>query len=243
VNGDPRYDNNLLETHAWAHTNANPASNHDTGVLMEDEEETVRSIFETLTQIEEGSNQDFIRHLATAFSFINNPHVRSVIFSNLLEVERARRKNQQQVALIAFLGVLVGILDGKRQEELMEIVRGLPSAVLGDAFARDQSRVLVDVYSDMKESLHDDRARASKHKKFIESTTEIFQQTLQRLNGEESLQVLCQVLAEQGDALKMKIVLQQLFSSQLVHHDPSHREKLLQKIMDTASSSSSSFML
>jgi len=154
-------------------------------------------------------------------------------------VERARRKNHQ-AQLISYLSVLVGILDGKQQEELKELVRGLPSAVLGDSFARDHSRVLVDVYSDIKDSMREDRARVSKKRKFIDSTTEIFLETLQRLHGEESLQVLANVLGEQEPALKMKVLLQQFIITQLVHHDPANRERLLQRIWDTSSSSSSS---
>jgi len=241
---ESRYENNLLDSNTW--NNGNSSTNSEaagsSGIeMVEDEEEAVRNIFETLTQIdEEKGQQDFNRYMAAAFSFIHNPHVRIVIFSNLLEVERGRRKGQQS-SLIGYLGGLVSTLDGKQQEEFKEVLRGLPGAVLGDAFAREHSRVLVDVYSDMKESMREDKSKVAKQRKFIDSTTEIFQQTLLRLHGDECLQVLSHVLAEQEPPLKIKIVLQQLIISQLLHHDPSQREKLLQKIMDGASSSS--FML
>jgi len=218
-------------------TDPSPSSSSSTS--QEDEEEVMRLIFETLSQMDEErkEKEDYRRSLGSALSLIHSPQVRLVILTNLLDMERQRRKNNPS-QMIHYLSKLVSSLDEKQNEELKEIIRGLPPAVLGDTFARDTSRVLVDLYSDVKDSVREDKAKVSKKRKFIDSITDIFHQSLSRLDLEDGLTVITLILHDQDEpALKMKVVIQQLLLAHSIPHDISSRETLLQILYERTSSS------
>ncbi len=124
------------------------------------------------------------------------------------------------------------ILDEKQRKEMVEIVTGLPPAVFGDVVAKEQSRVLVDLIADAKECAKIDKIKLGHHDKVVETTIEIFQQTLASLtSSDDQFHVVIGAIKEQSAPLRMKIMMKQLIASHCMDASYSSREELVHQLL------------
>jgi phenylpyruvate tautomerase PptA (4-oxalocrotonate tautomerase family) len=208
-----------------------PTNNHKGNNLNEgaQDEEVIQSIFDMLGNVTELSTEEIENLLWEAMGLIKPVNVRMVILSNLLGTERTRAKDGEQ--MLEYIKCLVSVLEQEQRQELAALIHDLPSAVLGDIIAKEQTRVLIDLNIDVKESMKEDRVRASKKRKLVDTVTEMLLQTLSPLPPPERKQVLVFLLSKQTYSLQLKTILQQLFMSRLVSPGIASREKLVRWLM------------
>jgi len=217
-----RNDNNVYELGGFM-TGTNP--HHSPPMNLEENEGITSQIIEAIGEVGEVNVETLQNTFSACVAMIPSVHVRLYVINQLLDI--VAKKNNK----VATLKALVSVLDEKQQQEFASIVTGLPSSVLGDAFAKEQTRVLVDIIADTKECTQIDRIRISGQRKFIETIVEMFQQTLSPLDPSGQLQVVVGVLGLQSPAMKMKITLKQLIFSRTLQSDHSARENFMQQLL------------
>lgn len=223
VRGD---DNSLLEPESGSShdlsTRDDPASSYTTEAF----EGATQRIIETIGQMEGFNTSSVQQTLADCMNCIPSQHVRLYILSHFLDTFTKANK-------MATLKALVSTLDEKQQYELATIITGLPSSVLGDNVAKEATRVLVDLMADTRESAQIDKMRISSQKKFVDTTIEMFQQTLAPLpSGVERENVIIGILHSQLPAMKMKLTLKYLVFSRCLQPDPSARAELMRQLVN-----------
>jgi len=225
------YDGNMLLNPDTSRYESTPTTLHTAEIggggyhpSVEENEGTTLQILETIGQLE-GTDEISLRDtLSACMDLIPSQHMRLYILNHLLDMQPKRNKLQTLRALIA-------TLDSRQKSELASIVTGLPPSVFGDALAREQTRVLVDLVTDAKECSNLDKSRVAPQRKFVETIIEMFQQTLSPRNTTEQARVIAGVLHKQLPSIKTKVVLKQLVSSRCMQPAYSAREELMRQLL------------
>ena len=230
---EERFDSGLLSPPMGDLIHPNNYSRGGCNLLVDgsqEDEDIIHSIFDVFSNAHAPNVEGMKTLLWEALELIKQGNVRVVVLSNLLEGERAQAKSGEQ--LLEHIKCLVSTLEHTQRRELATLIQDLPSAVLGDTFAKEQSRVLIDLNTDVKESVKDDKVKVVRKKKLVTTITEMLLQTLSLLSSPERIQVLVYILSKQNYPLRLKIVLQHLFLSRLVSASVTSREKLVHSILD-----------
>jgi len=165
--------------------------------------------------------------------------VQGFLLSNLLNERRRRAINKAEK--VNLVQRLVNTLDEQQQQELFQIVGGLPSAVLGDEFAREHTRVLIDLNKDVRDSLTSMKLKVTREmgseSSALETVSGIMENLLQQVSSARQASLLADLLRVQVDPSdRYRLVLQQLLLSKLVPWDYDKRERLLRKVFIKSSS-------
>jgi len=112
--------------------------------------------------------------------------------------------------LPSFVEPLIKALDDVQQAELYSILRYMPASVLGDEFAREQTRVFIDVTKDVKESQRADKNKVTQKAKVVEIVSGIIIELVQALGPGEEGPVLGALLASLQQPQVLRLVLEQL---------------------------------
>lgn len=219
-----RFDSGLLAPSMLTMGSSNRG--HTTTISYYEDEEIIQNIFDVFAHITDPSAAQMEKLLCTALEQIKEPSIRMVIVSNLLESNRQHAKTNEH--MLEYVLSLVSPLDDKHRKDLTTVILDLPAAVLGDAVAREHSRVLIDLNADVKESMKEDKHRIAKKKKIVDTITEMLQQSLAQLTPAERDQATIYIFSQQPQPLMLKTVMQQLFMSRLVSASVTSREELLQ---------------
>ena len=189
-------------------------------------EETTQHIIEIIGQLE-GFSASSIQHtLTNCMNCIPSQYIRLYILNHLLDILTKTSK-------LATLKALASTLDDKQQNELATILTGLPPSVLGDLVAKETTRVLVDLLADTKECSQIDKLRVAPHKKFVDTTVEMLQQTLSPLPVVERENVVLGILQSQPPALKMKLTLKYIVLSRCLQPDRAARVEFMQQLLNS----------
>lgn len=228
-------DNPLMMTNSHNNNNNSSASNSRSSsssssknsfeAVSEANEAATQHILDTLGQLSDSSAPSIQSSLTTCLGFIPSHLVRLYIISHLLDtLPKATSK-------LDTLKTLARTLDDKQRTELTSIITGLPPSVFGDSLAREATRVLVDLLVDTKESMVIDKQRIASQRKFVDSTIEMFQQTLSSIHVGQHENIIMGILSEQIPPLKMKLILKQLVLSRLLQPDYASRNDFMQQLL------------
>lgn len=223
---DPIGDNSLLMSNRGSssgkrHNNNNNSINIE---ALEANEAATQHILDTLGQISDSNAPIIQSTLTTCLAFIPSQLVRLFIISHLLDTLPKTNK-------LTTLKTLTKILDDKQRTELSSIITGLPPSVFGDNVSREATRVLVDLLVDTKESVAIDKQRIAPQKRFVDSTIEMFQQTLASIHVNQHEDIILGILSEQMPQLKMKLILKQLVLSRCLQPDYASRNDFMQQLL------------
>jgi len=218
------FDNTLLALDPPQNNNNNNNKGKLSDVNIQEEEQIIQCIFEILGQINEPSEEDMSRVLLQGLELIKQGYLRMAIIENLLETSETSERSFQNISQ------LIQTLDEKQTKELATLIHDLPPAVLGDSFAKEQSRVLIDLHADVREGIREGKAKLAKRKRLIDTVTEAFQQALSRLSPQGKNTVVVYVFSKQSDILKHKVIIQQLFTSKFILASTTSRERFLKKL-------------
>eukprot|EP00026_Physarum_polycephalum_P015328 Phypoly_transcript_15979.p1 GENE.Phypoly_transcript_15979~~Phypoly_transcript_15979.p1 ORF type:complete len:249 (+),score=26.39 Phypoly_transcript_15979:85-831(+) len=224
-------DNSLLDPETGHDTlsSSHNRDREDVHITQEIEafEGVTQRIIETIGQLEGFSSTNIQQTLTDCMNCIPSQHIRFYILSHFLDTLTKTNK-------MATLKHLVATLDEKQQKELEGIITGLPSSVLGDAVAKESTRVLVDVFTDTKECSQIDKSRITPHKKFVDTTIEMMQQTLAPLHDAmDREKVIVGILTSQLPSIKMKITLKLIVFSRYLQPDPSARVEFMHQLLNS----------
>lgn len=206
-------------------TLVNPTS-ADTSKTVPAEEDVIQTVFDMLGQVSDPTVDDMKLLVYNVLNLIGTTNLRMGIITNLLVQLGISNETGG-----GYVMRLVNTLEEQQRIELATIVRDLPPAVLGDSVAKEQSRVLIDLSVDVRDTVREDKHKASRKRKLLDTLTEMIQQTLTRLPVFEQEQVLLYTFHQQPYVCKLRYILQQLFVSQLVPAGVDDRETLAFQII------------
>lgn len=86
----------------------------------------------------------------------------------------------------------------------------MPASVLGDEFAREQTRVFIDVTKDVKEAQRIDKGKVTQKAKVVEIVSGIIIELIQALGPGEEGPVLAALLPSLHQPQVMRLALEQL---------------------------------
>eukprot|EP01124_Arcella_intermedia_P029705 TRINITY_DN6355_c0_g1_i1.p1 TRINITY_DN6355_c0_g1~~TRINITY_DN6355_c0_g1_i1.p1 ORF type:complete len:248 (-),score=43.20 TRINITY_DN6355_c0_g1_i1:80-823(-) len=152
-----------------------------------------------------------------------------VIVDKLLTEERRKARKRGKTEAVLFLKQAVATLDKPQQEELLEILRGLPAGVLGDEQAKSESRVLIDLYSDVHRALADEKHLRKDLGSLYEIAVPFYESYLVDSRSKE---IVFHVISRQEPKLRLRSVLCQLILSRLVPAHFDSREVFLTNLFE-----------
>jgi hypothetical protein len=164
------------------------------------------------------SNEEIDAHIKNSFSSLLSEPMKYDAVSTLLILEGKRMRRKGKKEIHEFVRLSASLLNEKQQDELVDVLSGLPPAVLGDSEDKEATRVLVDLTSDIRSALTDVRHYHHETDK-VKSAIE----RLEPLVKTESVhsKLIPKLLESLSDHDRLRIVMMQLF---LAHLIPSNRE-------------------
>jgi len=206
-------------------TNLNTHVDSPTKPVPEDGD-IIQAVFDMLGQASDPTSDDMKMLMHNALDLIRQSNLRMMILTGLLEHIGTKSEYGEGHVMR-----LVSTLEDQQRYELAALIRDLPPAVLGDSVAKEQSRVLIDLSVDVKDTLREDKHRVSRKRKLVDTLTEMLQQSLTRYSMVEQEQVLLYTFNQQPYVWKLRCIVQQLFLLQLVPASVVTRETLAHRIL------------
>lgn len=163
---------------------------------------------------------DFI--VSTLSSLTKGPMQYDAVCSLLIsEGKRQRKRGRKEIH--EFIRLSAELLTEDQQVELMQILGGLPPAVLGDTRDRDSTRVLLDITSDIRSALTDVRHYHHEGDKVRAAID-----TLKPLMKVESLhaEIVVTLMNQLSPHDRFRTVMNQLLLAHLVSPDTDERRTL-----------------
>jgi len=172
-------------------------------------------------------------HLSNAINCLPDDLVKSVIINEVLNVERRRYRKKGKVYLKQYIHHFVkNALDETEQKELLEILKDLPSAVLGDNQSREQTRVLVDIYQDIRHGLSERRRSNKNYRNLIDIAGGIIQNQIAKRPDAATL--LCHVVKKDlSKGERFRAVMAQLLLSKIIPVDKHERDAVFIELFPT----------
>jgi len=114
----------------------------------------------------------------------------------------------------SFLKMCVWTLEKEHREELEEMIRYLPPAVLGDEEAKGTSRVLVNICDDVRHAIDEDKIIDPEKKRLLKIVMPNFENYISSANSKD---LFCQVLKKSLDNNeRMRSVMSQVILSRII---------------------------
>jgi hypothetical protein len=107
----------------------------------------------------ESSPEDIVRIFDDALNLLSmeDMQIKSKVINRIFKEERRKARKVGKKEMGSFLKMCVWTLEKEHREELEEMIRYLPPAVLGDEEAKGTSRVLINICDDVRHAIDEDK--------------------------------------------------------------------------------------
>jgi len=179
--------------------------------------------------IKKDDDEEILDAIMKLVNLLDGIRAKAVLLNTLINTEKAHSREPQH--LLDIIKNLGKKLDTKQKTELFSILADLPAGVLGDVEDRNASRVLIDVYDDVSQSLTDERINISSQNDIVEMIGSTIEQLL--FTNPNAIFIIPEILLnEQFTANdRIRIVMQQIILSRLLPTDKAKRSTFLNMIL------------
>jgi len=161
--------------------------------------------------------------------------VQCVLVVRLLSTWRSGIEgNQRNVRTFEYVQCLVNTLTPEQQQEMFDILTGLPSSVLGDRQARDQTRVFLNIRRDARNSQAEERRLIPEHLELVDTIRGMAFQLLDKYVPQSSVgDIVASLLDCLSSEDRFRIVLQEVIArSKKLPANGEERQTYLQDLFD-----------